>query len=106
MSESGHIVHHDFDVFILSDKLYAKMEACPSCDSPKLAEDEESIGGGYQYVYGDLKRCPECEDYFLVVESPKMDMTLPVRTRWSVPILVFDEEEEELPYDPIITNPE
>lgn len=108
------IVYHDFDVFIVNDRIHSKMDLCPSCDSPAEPKDMESIGGGYQKVYGDLMQCQDCEDYYLVVENPKLDYPLPIRTRWSVPQIVFDDETPDAPEEEeeedlavgIITNPE
>lgn len=104
-ARDSHIAYHDFDVFIVSEKVHTKMSVCPSCDSPAEARMVESIGGGYQRVYGDLMQCPDCEDHYVIVEDPKVDFPLPIRTRWSVPQIVFEDEDEDS-QNGIVTNPE
>ena len=90
------IVKRIFDLAIVPESVYIDNPVCPHCHTLYDAKVIEVIEHhaphrpSSQIIIGELLQCPDCVQFFLVMESPILNHPEPIMTKWSVPDVIRD----------------
>ena len=87
----GSMAPIQFDFYIVPNEYFELVSAdCPHCQSSAHPERFESVEEIGSRLYGDIMMCSDCRQLYLVVDNPKIDISKPIMTRWSVPVKVYN----------------